>query len=553
MKSVFGSFRTAALVLPVVALMPALAVAGERCVIDVDYTNTAVVTGVGDPVAVTGTTGQQFSSAVTDTNFLVNPPIGGNFTTKDLGQAAAGELFGDADLVTTTGQFLSKLPDAVNVVGYNNVTTGTAVATITPDFGGASAPGANAFACGPNAQANGDNATALGNSAVANGNDATAVGQNAEANGENATALGQGSQAHGADATAVGENAHAHGENATAIGQEAEAFGQNATAVGENSDARGRNATALGQDANALGTNALAIGQDANADGNRATAIGQGSLAVGNAATAVGQGAEARNNGTAVGTGARALDFGATAVGDTAFATEFGTAVGDDSVAQRDGVAMGNGADALRNATAVGREAQATGNGSVALGKDSRARGEGSVAIGREAEANADGSVAIGRDAQGNGAVSNNQNEFVLGTANHTYTAPGITSGASRAAQSGPLEVVTTDSNGHLASDGGQIFNTLSEFGAGIAIAMSLENPDLVGNERFGIAANLGFFEGNTALGVSLMGVLGHNFVGGGERWALSGGVGVSLDDNDFGGRSAGTTVAGRAGVQVSW
>jgi trimeric autotransporter adhesin len=149
--------------------------------------------------------------------------------------------------------------------------------------------------------------------------------------------------------------------------------------------------------------------------------------------------------------------------------------------------------------------------------------------------------------------VSDQRNEFVLGTANHTYTAPGITSDLSRERQSGPLEVVTSDSQGHLASDGGLLFNKLGEYGAGIAIAMSLENPDLVANERFGIAANLGFFDGNVALGVSMMGVLGHDFAGYGERWALSGGVGVTLDSGSYGGHDSNNTVAGRAGVQVSW
>jgi hypothetical protein len=112
---------------------------------------------------------------------------------------------------------------------------------------------------------------------------------------------------------------------------------------------------------------------------------------------------------------------------------------------------------------------------------------------------------------------------------------------------------VTTDSAGHLASDGGQIFGQIGENSAGVAIAIALENPDLVGNETFGLSANLGFFDGNTALGVAAMGVLGHNFMGEGERWALSGGVGVSLDENNFGGQKTDRTVAGRAGVQVSW
>jgi hypothetical protein len=182
------------------------------------------------------------------------------------------------------------------------------------------------------------------------------------------------------------------------------------------------------------------------------------------------------------------------------------------------------------------------------------------VAIGRNTNAQAAGSVAIGADSTADpnipgsgGAVASLQNQFVLGTANHTYTAPGITSDLSRARQSGPLEVATTDAAGNLASDGGQIFSQLGKQSAGIAIATALENPDLVANETFGLAANLGFFEGNTAIAVSAMGVLGRNFMGGGERWAVSGGVGVSLNEKDFGGQSTDRTVAGRAGVQVTW
>jgi hypothetical protein len=41
--------------------------------------------------------------------------------------------------------------------------------------------------------------------------------------------------------------------------------------------------------------------------------------------------------------------------------------------------------------------------------------------------------------------------------------------------------------------------------------------------------------------------------MGGGERWALSGGVGFSLNEKDYGGHSTDRTVGGRAGVQVSW
>ena len=129
----------------------------------------------------------------------------------------------------------------------------------------------------------------------------------------------------------------------------------------------------------------------------------------------------------------------------------------------------------------------------------------------------------------------------------------GITSSDSRARQSGPLELVTTDSNGNLASDGGLLFNKIGELGGGIAIAIALENPDLVAGERFGFAGNVGFWEGNVALGFSAMGVLGYNMIGHGERWALSGGVGFTVKEDSYGHRSSQNSVGGRAGLQVSW
>jgi len=106
----------------------------------------------------------------------------------------------------------------------------------------------------------------------------------------------------------------------------------------------------------------------------------------------------------------------------------------------------------------------------------------------------------------------------------------------------------------NLATDGGQFFdqfpsldNDLSaldgrltkldrrtdENESGIALAMSMQNPDLVGAERFGVAANWGTFEGANALGMALMGVLGHDFVTKGDRAAISGGFGVGLSNGD--------------------
>ena len=43
----------------------------------------------------------------------------------------------------------------------------------------------------------------------------------------------------------------------------------------------------------------------------------------------------------------------------------------------------------------------------------------------------------------GNGATTTRDNQQMLGTASNTYTAPGITSAASRAAQTGTTQIVT--------------------------------------------------------------------------------------------------------------
>jgi hypothetical protein len=142
----------------------------------------------------------------------------------------------------------------------------------------------------------------------------------------------------------------------------------------------------------------------------------------------------------------------------------------------------------------------------------------------------------------------------MLGTATQTYTTPGIVSGLSKARQTvGPLEVVTTDQAGNLASDGGQIFDELSKLNGGVAVAMAMTNPDLVGSETFGIAGNVSYWEQNVALGFSAMGVLGRNMFGSGERLAVSGAVGVSVEEESFGRQGNSSSIGGRAGGQLTW
>jgi hypothetical protein len=159
---------------------------------------------------------------------------------------------------------------------------------------------------------------------------------------------------------------------------------------------------------------------------------------------------------------------------------------------------------------------------------------------------------------------------MVLGTEDDTITAPGITSQLSKDRQHGPLEVVTSDANGNLATDGGEIYDRLDdaehrlndaerrllrddgridENKSGVALAISMENPDLIANERFGVAMNYGNFEGANALSWSAMGVLGYDVLHRGDRIAVSGGFGVGFEE----GNNGDDVWGGRVGAQWTW
>lgn len=211
---------------------------------------------------------------------------------------------------------------------------------------------------------------------------------------------------------------------------------------------------------------------------------------------------------------------------------------------------------------ATGVNSNVTGDSNVALGDTVNVTGNRAVAVGNNATVNADDATSIGTNAQANaagsaaygeGAVANQTQQQVFGTQANTYTTPGITSGLSRARQSGQLEVATSDANGNLATDGGMIFETLSENQAGIAIAMGLEMPSLNAEESFGMALNWGIFEESQALCFSAMGVAARDVFVDGDRIALTGGFGISLQEESFGGHSTSSSSGGRVGIQLSW
>jgi autotransporter adhesin len=237
--------------------------------------------------------------------------------------------------------------------------------------------------------------------------------------GQGATAGGTG----GAPANnfACGENANATGANSNnaATGNDAKAFGE----------ASGNTATGVGADAHS----SLNIQGHTNSPRSFNTATGNHADAHGD------------NSGN-VATGASALAYGDNS-GNTA------TGAGADAHGNSSfNIATGNGATASGDRSgniAFGNGAVATGNdmSNIAIGSAAVATGANAVAIGNGATATFANSAAFG-----NGAVAARANQQVFGTAANTYTMAGIESAASKAAQTGPTQIVTSDSGGNLAT-----------------------------------------------------------------------------------------------------
>jgi len=225
-------------------------------------------------------------------------------------------------------------------------------------------------------------------------------------------------------------------------------------------------------------------------------------------------------------------------------------AIGTGAVATAS-VAVGAGAQASGGGTAVGDLAQANvGNSAAAFGKGAQADGNRSVAIGANSTAAFDNSAAFGAN-----ATTVRTGQQVFGTENNTYTMPGITSDKSRRAQSGLLQLPTTDGTGNLAADGGAVFKGLARVQAGVAVALAIETPELGSGERFGMRIGWGTFDSYdssaNAFGASAIGVLGKSVFFKGDRLALDAGVGWGY--SEFMDYKQNGVVAGRAGMQLTW
>jgi hypothetical protein len=141
---------------------------------------------------------------------------------------------------------------------------------------------------------------------------------------------------------------------------------------------------------------------------------------------------------------------------------------------------------------------------------------------------------------------------------------PGITSPASNAAQSGPLQIVTSDSSGNLATNtaAGLGLASISDINAinsqlgvintrlndldsrttkalnGVAMAFAAAGvPWLQQNERVAVSANYGGFQGTNAVALNAAVRLA-------DHWQAEGGIAYGAN---------GGGVGGRAGLRWGW
>jgi len=268
----------------------------------------------------------------------------------------------------------------------------------------------------------------------------------------------------------------------------------------------------------------------------------------------------------------------------------FNIACGPDANASGSGslnTAMGSVADASgvdSENTAIGNLSIASGGSSanVAIGTGANASGDGTqnTAVGTTSEATGANASAFGSGASathansaafGQNATTARDNQQVFGTASNTYTLPGVTTEASRAAQGTATQLVTSNGVGDLAT------RPISELGiAAVEDLSALENKtnantaaiqqntaSIQGNsgrideafegaalglamagtflpqpgESVRLSGNWGNFEGSNAVAFSGAMALG-------TQTFVTAGVGVGLEED---------TVGGRAGVSYGW
>ena len=309
---------------------------------------------------------------------------------------------------------------------------------------------------------------------------AIAIGAFSRATASRTTAVGNSARAEAARSTAVGNFSIASGERSAAFGHASHATGDRATAVGANNIASGDRSAAFGHSAIATAQQSTVLGQRAQAHGADGVAVGRRAAAGGlisdyeyfDAAEYL----ERRNQPD------HPTDFEYVIIAGELYRVADLNAVQGGLAA--DGSNLPNPISGAALATAIGARATADGEGSTALGADASAGGERSIAVGEGAQANFPSSIAIGP-----GVAATRANQIIIGAPTHTYTFPGLPTPASRAAQNGPLRLVTVDADGNLADDDGDFNKRLgseSDTAAtdGSAFARIRQNADDLATEQ---------------------------------------------------------------------
>jgi autotransporter adhesin len=200
-----------------------------------------------------------------------------------------------------------------------------------------------------------------------------------------------------------------------------------------------------------------------------------------------------------------------------------------------------------------------TGARAIAVGNTVTVAGADAVAIGTGTSAGFAGSVAIGQ-----GAATTRANQQAFGTTASTYTMAGVTSAASRTAQTGPVQVVTSDAGGNLATEtlaglglatgadvaainaqlatmNGQIsdlYGRSSRAYSGVAMAFAMAGvPTLMPTEKFAAALNYGTFLGQSGFALNAAARVT-------DQVQVTAGLGYGANE-----RIAG----GRLGLRVGW
>lgn len=261
------------------------------------------------------------------------------------------------------------------------------------------------------------------------------------------TTAGSGtSSADGSDSIAIGVGASvaADADSGVAIGDGAacDTGAAFSVALGNRALAQSDEAVAIGDGAQANGEYSVAIGSPSEADGAAAIAIGSSSSAVGDESIAIGDGDNQAR-------GDRDIAIGGEAIADS---TD-GTVPSGETAS----VVLGYDAYAAAGSTSLGSEATCNGVLNVAVGRNAIINSsDHATALGADTliEIGCHGAVAIGADHTGLAAVAVDQDEFVLGTANHTYKMPGVHAGERLAIRTVTADYAASDDDCTILADG---------------------------------------------------------------------------------------------------